>query len=215
MQAHGRFQQEAWTYDGAGPRRLPRGRAAPRAPRPLHPGGRRHRGAQRAADHAAALPGRSRGPGGLGDRGLLHVRPLALGRPGAGGGSDRAPGLPAPRRVDRLVDRRAPRRRPLDRRRRPARPDPALGPRRLAARHLSRADEVAARPRRGGPGAPAGGDPLGRAGARPRRARSSPTARASPGGAASGRSRRTARSASKTLWNRSIVRGAGHPGVPA
>ena len=64
-----------------GPGQLPRGGPPARAARPLHPSHRRDRGAQRAADHAAAVPGRPGGSGGLGDRRLLHVRPLTLGRP--------------------------------------------------------------------------------------------------------------------------------------
>jgi alpha-glucosidase (family GH31 glycosyl hydrolase) len=60
-------------------------------------GGRGDGVPQRPADHAAPLSGRSRGPGGLGHRRLLPARPLALGRAGPRGGSNRAPRLPPPR----------------------------------------------------------------------------------------------------------------------
>ncbi len=61
-----------------GARPLPRGRAAARAAGPLHPRRRRDRRAQRPADHAPALPGRSRRPRGLGDRRLPTVLGPAL-----------------------------------------------------------------------------------------------------------------------------------------
>ena len=75
MQAHGRFQQEAWTYDGRvldlyreavllHERLVPYIRAAAATAARTRP-----------ADHAPALPGRPRRPGGLGDRRLLLPRP--------------------------------------------------------------------------------------------------------------------------------------------
>ncbi len=54
MQAHGRFEQEAWTYDPETLAPLPRSRAAARAAGALHPRGRGHRRPLRPADHPAA-----------------------------------------------------------------------------------------------------------------------------------------------------------------
>ena len=58
MQAHGRLEQEPWTYDARDARALSRLRAAARAARPLHPRGGGDGGAQRPADRASAAADR-------------------------------------------------------------------------------------------------------------------------------------------------------------
>ncbi len=100
-------------------RRLPPLRPPARAPGRLHPGGGGDRRPLRAADHPPAGAHRPRRRSRLGDRRLLRVRALALGRPGARAGSDRAPRLPAAGTLARVRSRpwpaaaaRADRRRP-------------------------------------------------------------------------------------------------------
>ena len=140
MQAHGRFKQEAWTYDAEvldryreavvlHERLVPYIRAAAATAARTGP-----------ARDAPPLPGRPGRPRGLVDRRLLLPRPGALGRARRRGGRELPPHLPAPRRLDRLVDPRAHRGRAVDRGRRPARPDPALGPLGLDRRHLPARD---------------------------------------------------------------------------
>ena len=62
MQAHGRFEQEAWRYDPRTLELLPRLRAAARAAGSVHPRRGSDRRALRAADHPPAVPHRPRDP---------------------------------------------------------------------------------------------------------------------------------------------------------
>ena len=197
MQAHGRFQQEAWTYDG---RVLDDYREAVLLHERLVPYIRA----------AAATAARS---------GLPIMRPLCLVDPEDPEGwaipdaymfgpslwvapvleegvTERRTYLPRGEWLDWWTGERA-RGRPLDRRRCPARPDPTLGPRWIADRHLSarmRSPEVSARrtpPARW----------RRRSGASRLWATSPPTwptAPGSPGAAASGRSHQPAPSPSPT-----------------
>ena len=143
MQAHGRFEQEAWTYDAQTldlyreyvllhERLVPYVRAAAA-----------HGGADRAADHPPAAAQRPARRPRLGDRRRLRLRPVAVGRAGARGGRARARGRPAARRLDRLLDRRGAGRRRRSGGERPARPHPRMGAARRADRHLSGRREVA------------------------------------------------------------------------
>ena len=196
MQAHGRFQQEPWTYDGARARPLPRLRAAARAARPLHPRGGGDRGAHRPADHPAAVPDRPGGPRAAGrSRDAYGFGPSLWVAPVLDDGArERRAYLPRGEWIDWWTGERLAGGRWIDADA-PARAHPGLGPRRLAPRHLPR------RPRRARPGRrdPCrrpleatlwGEPPLGHV------APGSPTAPGSAGATASGRSRRTGRSPS-------------------
>ncbi len=138
MQAHGRFPQEAWTYDAETLRDLPRARAAARAPRAVRARRGGHRGPHRAADRPAAAPRRPRRRARLDARRPVRLRPGALGRARcsstgrasarcrcrAATGSTSGPASASRRR-------RAPRAGA-------ARPHPGLRPQRLDPRDLSR-----------------------------------------------------------------------------
>ena len=168
MHAHGRFEQEAWTYDDEllriyrahvllHERLVPYVRAA--AARRTH----------RPADHPPARADRSRRRPRLVDRRRLRLRPVAVGRAGARGRRAQRPRRPPARRLDRLLDGRAVAGGGEIDAPRAARPDPRVGPARRADRHLSgRARRPRAGRHAGAPSAPRG-HALGRAALRPRR----------------------------------------------
>ena len=81
MQAHGRFEQEAWRYDDHTLDVYRELRAPARAPGRLHPGGGGDRRALRTADHPPAGAHRPRRRSRLGDRRLLRVRARRSGWP--------------------------------------------------------------------------------------------------------------------------------------
>ena len=120
MQAHGRFEQEAWTYDRETLELYRELRAAARAARALHP----RRGGDAAPLRACRSSARcaSIDPGDrarLGGGRRLRLRPGAVGGAGARGGRARARGRRCPRgALDRLLDGGARRGRRRGRRRR-------------------------------------------------------------------------------------------------
>ena len=138
MHAHGRFEQEAWTYDEEtldvyrALRRCCTSGSSPTCARPRRP--------RRAAGCRSSARWRCRSADArLGGRRRLRLRPVAVGGAGARGRRARGRGRPAARRLDRrpgtartsrgggtVVAARA------------ARPHPGVGPARRADRHLSR-----------------------------------------------------------------------------
>ena len=108
MQAHGRLEQEPWTYDRETLDALPRLRPAARDARPLHP--RRGRDARRAAgcrSSARCSLLDPADPRGWSVADAFGFGPVALGRAGARGGRARARGVAAARRLDRVLVGRA------------------------------------------------------------------------------------------------------------
>ena len=169
MHAHGRFEQEAWTYDEETLDALPRATSL------LH---ERLVPYVRAAAATAARcglpiirplaltdPATPR----LGDRRRLRLRAVAVGRAGAGGRRARGRGRPAARRLDRDMG-------PAPsiagggevRRAGAAGPHPGLGPARRDRSSPTRRTHVArGLGRHAGARAAAGGDAVGRAAVRP------------------------------------------------
>ena len=139
MQAHGRFQQEAWTYDGTVLDLYREASPPPRAARPLHPGGGRHGGAKRGcrscAPSAWSIPADPEGwaiPDSYFLGPSLWVAPVL-----EEGATERRTYLPRGEWIDWWTGQRTEGGRWVERRG-PARADPALGPGGILDRHLPR-----------------------------------------------------------------------------
>ena len=164
MHAHGRFEQEAWTYDAGDARALPRVRAPARAARALRARGGRppRRAAGCRSSGRCCSPTRPTRAAGRSPTPTATARRCGSRRCSRPAREEREVELPRGR-LDRLLDGRRGGRRRHDRRAGAARPHPGLGPARRADRHPPRRARRGRARRRARARAPARGDALGRA----------------------------------------------------